>query len=1004
MNKIKLVLYCLFLIQSFLSFSQQTAVYSNQNNDYNTAVELYNNQQYLAAQLKFEDVLKSNVTENRRSDCFFYKAFCAIKLNQDNADKLIEQFVIDYPTSVKQNEAFFEVAKYYFENKNYQKASEYFDKIDESLLSNNELETINFQKGYAFYAANNKKEATLYFNKVINSPNFGAQAKYYLGYMAYEKDDYKEANKQFKQVENQQKYSDKLSYFQADMNFKLGNFKKAIDLGLAALPKSNPTEQSELNKIIGESYFNLNEYAAALPFLEKYKGKNGKWNNTDFYQLGYVFYKQNDFVNAVLQFNKIIDGKDFVAQNAFYHLAASYLNLDKKQEALNAFKNAAETDFDKKIQEDAYFNYAKLSYELGNSYQSTPELLNAYLTKYPNSKNTKEIENLLINSYITSKNYKEALVLLDFNNNAENNIINQKVSFYYGLQLFNDADYVNANKLFFKSLQNSKDKNFANRANFWKGETEYILTNYDNAAASYKKVDQSDERLVNKEYQNINYNLAYCYFKLKQYNVAATYFQQYIANAVNDKIRLNDAYLRLGDCHFVDSKYALGLESYNKALQLNVNDGDYAQFQKAISYGFIGNNDKKIQELNILLKKYKASQYRDDALFELATAYVLANKTDMALQTFEILVTEFKNGLFTAKSILKQGLLYYSSQNDNLALLKFKKVAADYPKSAEAFEAIATAKLIYINNANVDAYAEWIKTLGYIELSNAELDNDTFESTEKQYLQKNTKQAQVALNNYIAKFPGGLHALNANFYVAQIYYNDGNFDNSIANYKFVASQPTNEFTEQALAKLSEIYLNKSDFVTAVPFLQRLETEANSTQNKNFATVNLMRSFYNINQYDQAVQYAELVSENDKIDSKLKSDAQIIIARSAIKTNDFAKAKAAYIIVSKIAKGELASEALFYDAYFKNKENKYLDSNKAVQKLAKEYSSYKYYGARGLVLMANNYYQLKDAFQATSILESVIENFTNYADVVAQAKIDLELIKTEQAKTNSSINK
>jgi hypothetical protein len=31
-----------------------------------------------------------------------------------------------------------------------------------------------------------------------------------------------------------------------------------------------------------------------------------------------------------------------VAQNAYYHLGESYLNLDKKQEALNAFKNASE--------------------------------------------------------------------------------------------------------------------------------------------------------------------------------------------------------------------------------------------------------------------------------------------------------------------------------------------------------------------------------------------------------------------------------------------------------------------------------------------------------------------------------------------------------------------------------------------------------------------------------------------------------------------------------------
>jgi TolA-binding protein len=41
---------------------------------------------------------------------------------------------------------------------------------------------------------------------------------------------------------------------------------------------------------------------------------------------------KNNFESAVSQF-KIINGKDFVAQNAYYHLGESYLNLDKKSRA-----------------------------------------------------------------------------------------------------------------------------------------------------------------------------------------------------------------------------------------------------------------------------------------------------------------------------------------------------------------------------------------------------------------------------------------------------------------------------------------------------------------------------------------------------------------------------------------------------------------------------------------------------------------------------------------------
>ena len=53
-------------------------------------------------------------------------------------------------------------------------------------------------------------------------------------------------------------------------------------------------------------------------------------------------------------------------------------------------------------------------------------------------------------------------------------------------------------------------------------------------------------------------------------------------------------------------------------------------------------------------------------------------------------------------------------------------------------------------------------------------------------------------------------------------------------------------------------------------------------------------------------------------------------------------------------------------------------------------------------MAKNFYQLNDAFQATYILESVIKNFKEYPEIIEEASAELTLIKTEESKTNESI--
>ena len=184
-----------------------------------------------------------------------------------------------------------------------------------------------------------------------------------------------------------------MNYFQADLNFfKLGAFDKAIDVAKKAIEKANKNETSELSKIIGESYFNLKNTAKPFHTLRAIEAKKGKWTNVDFYQLGYAYYKQNDFENAIGEFNKIINGNNAIAQNAYYHLGESYINLDKKQEALNAFRRASEMDFDSKIKEDAWLNYAKLSYDIGNPYLSTPQVLSDFLERYPKSPFRESIE------------------------------------------------------------------------------------------------------------------------------------------------------------------------------------------------------------------------------------------------------------------------------------------------------------------------------------------------------------------------------------------------------------------------------------------------------------------------------------------------------------------------------------------------------------------------------------------------------------------------------------
>ncbi|MFC4632473.1 tetratricopeptide repeat protein [Dokdonia ponticola] len=1001
MQKLITVLTAFLLYTSILS-AQQTAIYTDDLVKYNKALSLYNSQQYLAAQTLFGEVKDETTDTTIQGDCAYYIANAAVRLNQQGADNLMQGFVNDYPTSTKRNSAFLDVASFYFDNGKYAYARKWYDRVDEDNLTGSARETYDFNNGYSYYKSKQYDQAKKYLNRVRDSQKYGSQAKYYLGFMAYEGDDYQEADELFDAVEDKEDYKEELAYFKADLNFKLGKFDQAIAEGTSQLPTANPKEKSELNKIIGESYFNQEKYAEALPYLKEYKGKRGKWNNTDYYQLGYAYYKQGDYENAINEFNKIVDGKNSVAQNAYYHLAESYLKTDKKQQALNAFKNASEMEFDAKIKEDSGLNYAKLSYEIGNAYQTVPQVLANYMEEYPNTPAKEALEALLIDSYITSKNYKEALVLLKKSNSFESKVAYQKVAFYRGVELYNEGNYIEAQAMFKKSLEEPRDEQFVARATYWNAECDYVLGNHKEAVIGYKQYAQNSNASATPEYQDLNYNIAYAYFSDKDYENAASYFEKFTNQSSEDKVLLNDAYLRLGDSRFISSKYWPALEAYNKAIEINATDNDYATFQKSMSYGFVNRNADKINGLKNFAQSFPKSSYRDDALYELGNVYVSQDNSDLAIAAYDQLVRDVPGSSYVSKALLKKALIYDNNNQSDQAISILKKVASSYPGTPEALQAVTTAKLIYIDLGRVNEYGQWVSTLDFIDVEDAELDDAAYASAEKQYLENNATQAMRLLDEYLESYPNGQHALKAHFYLAQLAFAKADYPTTIPHYQFVIAKERSEFTEQALARLGQVFLSQESYTEAIPVLQRLETEADFPQNVIFAQSNLMKSHYELENYADAVTYAEKVLTNTKIDNAVKSDAQVIIARASIKTGDEDRAKIAYTKVQSIATGALAAEALYYDAYFKHKDNDFKGSNTAVQELARDYSGYKEFGAKGLVLMAKNFYALEDAYQATYILESVITNFSDYPAIVKEAQQQLALIKTNEAKTNSSV--
>jgi len=989
------------LISTSIS-AQQTEMNANDLTAYNHAIKLYNNKAYAAAQKTFKEVAQQNQnTANLKSDSEYYSAMCAIKLHQTEADKMVLSFVQNNPNSNKKEKAFLNVGNYYFSNKKASYALKWYSKVNSELLSVANRQEMNFKMGYALLTTGNLKLAKKKFFPLINNARYGNDSRYYYGFIAYKQEDYTTAEKHLTEIAKEASYTSEVTYYLLDISFKDGKFEKCIEIGEKLLPKAKEKQKSEISKIIGESYFNLKKYKEALPYLRAYKGKRGKWNNTDYYQLGYTYYKQNDFEFAVKNFNRIIGDKNNVSQNAYYHLGECYLYLEKKPEALNAFKSASEMTFNLKIKEDAFLNYAKLSYEEGNPYKSVAEVLQDFLTTYPKSSHYNDINQLVVTSYLHQQDYQGALNYLAQKRSKENRELTKDVSFYRGVQLFNTKKLQEAYP-FFIAATNSSDRKIKNAALYWKAETDFQLSNYKKALDGFQTFKKASNASSVEEFESIDYNIAYSYFKLKDYTEAANSFKRFVAKAKEDNSYIDDANIRLADCFFVTKKYANAISAYDKVINNLGVGSDYAQYQKAVSFGFLGDNSKKVKNLLDLVSNYEYSSLQDDALFQLANTYVALKDNVKAHETYNKLQKSYNRSSYIPKALLRQGLIYYNDNENEKALVKFKKIVSHYSNSNEAKEAVANARNVYVDLGQVDAYATWVKDISFVNVTNADLDNTTYEAAENKFLENNTQKAIEGFTKYVTNFPNGLHALKANFYLAQSLSKTNQEEKALVHYQFIVNQNQSEFSEEALNKLSQIYLEKDDWESATPLLVRLEQEANYPQNILFAQSNLMKSYYQKNLFKEAVAYAEKVLQKDKLENNVEFDAKIIIARSAFKTDDLLTAEEYYTEVERNANGELKAEALYFNAYFKNQNKKFKASNKIVQRLIADYSTYKYWGVKSYIIMAKNHYGLKDAYQATYILENIIKNFTQFDDVILDAKKELKIIQDNEAKTNESV--
>lgn len=1000
----QILLSALFAIFIAVPGLAQNSAWFELNQYYKTGLELLEKGKYTAASNQFNKVVhtdqKSSAKAENNQDfnqlkenAQFYIALCALELGNNDAESLFTKFIASYPVSSFTKLAYFQLARSYFSQKNYRKSIEWFIKLDEADLTGKESDEYLYKLAYSYFESKQYENAKPFFMQLKDEKGkYNEQSIYYFAYICYLQKDYKTALKEFERLKGSKAYENSYPYYISALYFLDNRYDDVLNYAIPILKSTKQVYETEMFRIVGASYFAKSDYPMAGEYFRNFqKNDQGKTqNNQDNYQIGYTWFKLKDYKNAIVELEKLETADEYY-QSGMIALGESFLKTDNKQAARSAFFKASRLSFDKQLQEEGLFNYAKLSYEL-DFHQVALDATQQFIKTYPQSPKMDSAKTLLGEILLSTKNYKDAIDILESipNKNREAKEVYQKVTYYRGLEFYNERAFQNGISMFMRSNNSAIDDEIQALSTYWLAEAMYEVRKFGESVDNFEKFMRLPAAKKTEVFNFAHYALAYAAFEHESYRKAATYFNRFLQGNEKDPNTINDAILRLADSYFVLKDYDDALNYYNRIISYRTSSEDYALFQRGMIQGLQGQNDMKIATHKSLLEQFPKSNYSDDAGFEIAYTYFIKGDFDIAKTDLTALIEKYPRSSYVPRALITIGLVELNQDQEDAALTTFKRVVTEYATTDEAKLALESIKNIYLQKSDASGFLDYANTTNIGNLSTYEQDNITFQAANNRFLNGDYQGTFESVNAYFDKFPKAVHDKHAKFIRAESLVRLKRPDEAIPDYEYILNDWTSDYTERALMSISKIYLTQKKYNEAIVHLKKLELTSEYKANYSFAVNNLMEAYASMNMPDETLQYVKFIRESNKSSEEDLFRAGLYAGRANLLVGDTVQAVKELTEVAEKTQTVTGAEAKYNLAHLMFLRREYKKSLAAAFDLTNKMPNHDYWVAKTYILIADNYEALKDTFQAKSTLQSVIENYEQNDDGIlttAKEKLD-----------------
>lgn len=987
------LIYCTPIITS----AQTSEKITSPVNLYKEGRNLFLQKNYAAATPPLKAFIRQEPNASLREEAEYMLVCSAYELKDKNSITLLRNYLEQYPDTPYANRIYALLAAGYFYEEKYDEALALFNSAQLDLLGNEERDDMTYLLATCYLKTGNVKEAAIWFETLkASSKKYDNDCAYYISYIRYTQKRYDEALKGFLPLQDNPKYKALVPYYIAEIYAIRKNYDKAEIVAqnyLSAYPQNE--HAAEMYRILGDASYHFRKYHEAINAFESYLERDASPRRDALYMLGLSYFQTGVYSKAAETLGEVTGANDALTQNAYLHMGLSYLQLAEKNKARMAFEQAAASNADMKIKEQAAYNYALCIHETSYSaFGESVTVFEKFLNEFPNSQYTEMVSNYLVEVYLNTRSYEAALKSIERIAHPGTRIMEakQKILFQLGTQAFANASFEQAIDYFNQSVAIGQyNRQTKADALYWRGESYYRLNRMTEAARNFREYLQLTEQTNNEMYALANYNLGYTAFHQKDYAQARNWFLKYIQlEKGENRTALADAYNRIGDCFLNERNFDEAKHYYAQAESMNASSGDYSFYQLALVSGLQKDYSGKITLLNRLAGKYPTSPYVINALYEKGRSYVLMNNNNQAIASFKELLSRYPESPISRKAAAEIGLLYYQDGNYDQAIDAYKLVINKYPGSDEARLAMLDLKSLYVDMNRIDEFAALAASMpGNIRFDASEQDSLTYIAAEKIYGRGRIEEAKNSFNKYLQTFPEGSFSLNAHYYLCLIGKEQKNYDMILLHSGKLLEYPDNPFSEEALIMRAEVQFNLQQFADALASYKMLKEKATTADRRLLAETGMLRCAHLIKDDAETIHAATALLAEAKLTPELANEALYYRAKSYMNQKADKKALADLQTLAKDTRNLYGAEAKYLVAQQYYTAGEYAAAEKELLDYIERSTPHAYWLARSFVLLSDVYMAMDKKLDARQYLLSLQQNYHANDDIEGMIESRLE---------------